>query len=134
MHVCAPPGIIARMLSNPSTLLVLVLVLAGLVVLMAITSGAQTVVIHKLTRELREMTRATGALPAATVELEALEFSGCCRGPLPVAQEIPADGTVLPLIPPSAPVHAEDVARSARRKAARDRVNPDSVTPPGEGH
>lgn len=136
--------VIAALLAIPMTVLAVALIKAAKTaqsLLPAIVQLAHSItafrVVHAQHREsIDHHALATNELARAqpqpvtleTFELEACG-TGCCRGPLPDAQE-----DTPPLVAATPVASAKEVAASARRKTARDRVDPDSVTPAPESH
>ena len=113
------------MISNVLAAAVFVLALAVLV-----HAGTIALIGRKILRPLMIQ-----PAPLLMPQGEMLEFelSGCCRGPLPEAQDDSA-GNVVQLVPGTPEVTPERAADTARRRAARDRVQPDSVTDQPQDH
>lgn len=109
-------------------------VLTVAVLILAITLAFSVLSLRRVLKPLLQaLTRIMMATPTATVELEAVEIEGCgvgtrcCQTPLPEAEE-------AQLVPAVARIPAEQLAETARRKVARDRTNPETVTRIGERH
>lgn len=115
-------------LDTDGTLVVLTVTVLMLAITLAFSVLSLRRVLKPLLQALTQILVAT-----ATVELEAVEIEACgigtrcCQAPLPEAQ-------APQLVPATPTVPADEVAASARRKASRDRVDPETVTRIADRH
>lgn len=126
MHPQPPAGIMTPMdFDVPTTLLVL----AAAVLTLTLTVAFSMLGLRRMLKPLLQEPGPLLLPPVGELQTFELECSGlrCCK-PLPDAAEDPQLVTATPT------VSADDVAASARRKASRDRANPDTVTRNADSH